>query len=146
METDSKQSINPQESAMPWLDDLKKLVEKFQLPGIDVAAFVDWQRRDMEALAEANRLAFEGIKAIVERRTEILHETFAQWQSAVKDVTSGDAMSKQAEVVRQGVEKAVANFRELSELEAKARTNAWTVVQQRMQENLTSLQKLLQPK
>ena len=146
METDSKQSINPQESAMPWLDDLKKLVEKFQLPGIDVAAFVDWQRRDMEALAEANRLASEGIKAIVERRNEILQETFAQWQSAVKDVTSGDAMSKQAEAVRQGVEKAVANFRELSDLEAKARTNAWTVVQQRMQENLTSLQKLLQPK
>lgn len=146
METDSKQSTNPGASAMPWLDDLKKLVEKFQLPGIDVAALVDWQRRDMETLAEANRQASEGIKALVERRNEILQETLAQWQSAVKDATSSDVMSKQAEAVKQGVEKAVANFRELSEIEAQARNNAWTIVQQRMQENMVNLQKLLQPK
>lgn len=144
METD-KPSTNPF-GAMPWLDDLKKLAEQFKLPGIDVAALVEWQRKDMEALAEANRQASEGIKALVERRNEILQETLAQWQSAVKNATSSDAMSKQAEAVRQGVEKAFTNFRELSELEAKARTNAWTVVQQRMQDNLTSLQKLLQPK
>lgn len=146
MEADSKQPINPGLTAMPWLDDLKKLVEKFQLPGIDVAALVDWQRRDMEALAEANRQASEGIKALVERRNEILQETLAQWQSAVKDATSIDGMSKQADAVRQGVEKAVANFRELSQMEAQARNNAWKVVQDRMQENMASLQKLLQPK
>ena len=55
-------------------------------------------------------------------------------------------MSKQTEAVKQGVEKAVANFRELSELEAQARNNAWKVVQERIQENLSNLQKLLQPK
>ena len=145
MEADSKQSFNPA-AMMPWMDQLKKMVEQFKLPGIDVAALIEWQRKDMEALAEANRQASEGIKALVERRNEIMQEALAQWQSAVKDVTSADAMSKQAEAMKQGVEKAVANFKELSELEAKARTNAWGVVQQRMQENLTNLQKLLQPK
>ncbi len=55
-------------------------------------------------------------------------------------------MSKQAEAVRQGVEKAVANFRELSQMEAQTRNNAWKVVQDRMQENMASLQKLLQPR
>jgi hypothetical protein len=55
-------------------------------------------------------------------------------------------MSKQAEAVRQGVQQAIANFRELSEMEAQARSNAWKVVQDRLQENLANLQKLLQPK
>ncbi|NGX97733.1 MAG: phasin family protein [Candidatus Afipia apatlaquensis] len=146
MEADSKQSANPGAIAMPWLDDLKKLVERFQLPGIDVAALVEWQRKDMEALAEANRQASEGIKALVERRNEILQETLAQWQSAVKDATGIDGMSKQAEAVRQGVEKAVANLRQLSQMEAQTRNNAWKVVQDRMQENMASLQKLLQPR
>lgn len=145
MESDNKQPFNPA-AMMPWMDQLKKMVEQFKLPGIDVAALIEWQRKDMEALAEANRQASEGIKALVERRNEIMQEALAQWQSAVKDVASGDAMSKQAEAMKQGVEKAVANFKELSELEAKARTNAWSVVQQRMQENLTNLQRLLQPK
>ena len=146
METDSKQPTGADANAMPWLNDLKKLIEKFQLPGVDVGALVEWQRKDMEALAEANRQASEGIKALVERRNEILQETLAEWQAALKDATSTDAMSKQAEAVRQGVQQAIANFRELSEMEAQARSNAWKVVQDRLQENLANLQKLLQPK
>jgi phasin family protein len=146
METDSKQPTSADANAMPWLNDLKKLIEKFQLPGVDVGALVEWQRKDMEALAEANRQASEGIKALVARRNEILQETLAEWQAALKDATSTDAMSKQAEAVRQGVQQAIANFRELSEMEAQARSNAWKVVQDRLQENLANLQKLLQPK
>jgi phasin family protein len=146
METESKQSTAADASAMPWLQDLKRLTEKYQLPGVDVAALVDWQRKDLEALAEANRQAFEGTKALIDRRNEILKDTLAQWQATVKDATSAEAVSKQAEAVKQGIEKAVANFRELSEMEAQARNKAWKVVQDRIQENSSSLQKLLQPK
>ena len=146
METDSKQPTGADANAMPWLNDLKKLIEKFQLPGVDVGALVEWQRKDMEALAEANRQASEGIKALVARRNEILQETLAEWQAALKDATSTDAMSKQAEAAKQGVQKALANFRELSDMEAQARSNAWKAVQDRLQENLANLQKLLQPK
>ncbi len=80
METDSKQPTGADANAMPWLNDLKKLIEKFQLPGVDVAALVEWQRKDMEALAEANRQASEGIKALVERRNEILQENSPRWK------------------------------------------------------------------
>jgi hypothetical protein len=55
METESKQSTGADSSTMPWLDDIKKLIDKYRVPGVDVAALVDWQRKDMEALAEANR-------------------------------------------------------------------------------------------
>ncbi|MCC8961405.1 phasin family protein [Bradyrhizobium sp. Pear76] len=132
--------------AMPWLGDLKKMAERFTLPGIDVAALIEWQRKDMEALAEANRQAYEGIQAMVSRRNEILQETLAQWQAAMKGFGSGDILTNQAETAKQQVEKAVANFRELSQMEAQARNNAWRVMQDRMQENLANLQKLLQPK
>jgi hypothetical protein len=40
----------------------------------------------------------------------------------------------------------IANIRELAEMEAQSRKGAWKVVQDRMQENLANLQKLLQPK
>ena len=96
MET-SKQSTGTNDTSTPWLDDIKKLIEKFQLPGIDVAALVDWQRKDLETLVEANRQAYEGVRALIERRNEILQETLAQWQAAVKDATSSEAIAKQAE-------------------------------------------------
>jgi phasin family protein len=142
MEADSRQSTG----SFPGMEDLKKLIERFQLPNLDIDALIDWQRKDMEALTEMNRQASEGLKALVERRNEILRETLAEWQAAVKETTSAEAISKRAEVAKQGIEKAVANFRELSEMEAQARNNAWKVVQDRMQENMANLQKLLQPK
>ena len=145
MET-SRQSTGADDTSTQVLDDIKKLTEKFQLPGVDVAALVDWQRKDMETLVEANRQAYEGVRALIERRNEILQETLAQFQAAVKDATSSEAIAKQAEAGKQGVEQVLANIRELAEMEAQSRNNAWKVVQDRMQENLANLQKLLQPK
>lgn len=141
MEADSKQP-----GGGMWTDDLRKLAEKFQTPGLDIAALIEWQRKDMETLVEANRQAYAGVTALVERRNEILQETLAQWQSAIKDATGADGLAKQAEAAKAGVEKALANFSELSEMEAQARNNTWKVVQDRLQENLGNLQKLLQPK
>jgi phasin family protein len=146
MQTDGKQPSGSDAGAFPGFEDLTKLIEKFQLPSVDIDALLDWQRRDIEALTEANRQASEGLKALVERRNEILRETLAEWQAAVKDATSAEAISKRAEAAKQGVQKAMANFRELSEMEAQSRNNAWKIVQERMQENMATLQKLLQPK
>jgi phasin family protein len=146
MATDSRQSTGPDAAAFPGFEDLKKLIEKFQLPNVDIDALMDWQNKDLEALTEANRQASEGIKALVERRNEILREVLSEWQGAVKDAISPEAMSKRAEVAQQGIQKAIANFRELAEMETQARNNAWKIVQERMQENMTNLQKLLQSK
>ena len=138
-------SNKPADGNTPSVD-LKALLEKFQLPGLDIAGLIEWQRKDMETLTEANRLAHAGVTALVERRNEILQETLAQWQAAIKDATGADGLARQAEAAKAGVEKALANFSELSELEAQARNNTWKVVQDRLQENLGNLQKLLQPK
>src|SRR6201982_1938096 len=111
METDSRHSTGPDAGAFPGFEDLKKLIEKFQLPSLDIDALIDWQRKDMEALTEMNRQASESLKALVERRNEILRETLAEWQAAVKEATSAEAIPKRADVAKQGIEKAVANFR-----------------------------------
>ncbi len=142
----NSESKSATKSGLPSMADLGKLVEKFKLPGIDVNAIVESQRKDMEALAEANRQAYEGIKALAQRRNEILQVALVQWQSAMKDATGKDAMSKSAEMAKQGVQQAIANFRELAEMEAQSRSKAWKVLQDRFQENVANLQKLLKPK
>lgn len=128
------------------LGDVGKLLQKFKLPGIDIAAIVESQRKDMQALADANREAYEGIKALAERRNEILLEALAQWQAALQDAAGGGGMKRQAEAAKEGVTQAVAHFRELAEMEAAARSRAWKILQDRLQDNLAGLQKLLQPK
>ena len=100
----------------------------------------------MEALAEANRQAYEGIKALAERRNQMLKEAFGKWQDAMKGASGAEVITKQAELARQGVKEAIANVRELAQMEAKSRKQAWKLVQDRFEENLAQLKKLLQPK
>ncbi len=129
-----------------WAEDMKKLFEQYQLPGIDLEAIAEWQRQDMEALAEANRKAAEGLSNLTKRRGEILEEALSEWQAAMKDAGGTDAAAKQAEAMQEGFKQAMSNFRELTELEIQAHSNAWKVVQDRMHENMTNLQNLLTPK
>jgi phasin family protein len=128
------------------LGDLGKLLGKLKLPGIDIAAIVASQRKDMEALAEANRQAYEGIKALAERRNQMLKEAFTKWRDEMKGVRGTELITKQAELARQGVQDAIANVRELAQMEANSRKEAWKVVQDRFEENLAQLKKLLAPK
>lgn len=131
---------------LPTLDDLKALAVQFNLPGVDVNALVEWHRKDLETLAEANRQAYEGMKALTERRGEILRETLAQWQETLKDATGQEAFARQTEAAQRGVQQAIDHVRELSEMEAQTRENAWKVLQNRMRENVANLQRQLQAK
>ena len=131
---------------LPSLADLTKLAEQFKLPGVDVSALVEWQRKDLEALAEANRQAYEGMKALAQRQAEILRENLSEWQGAMQGAVSPDALAKQSDAAKRGVQQAIDNFRELAAMETETRTNAWKVVQDRMQENMANLQKLMQGK
>lgn len=140
--TSTSESAAPE--ATSWLDDFKKLAEKFRFPGLDVAALIEWQREDFEAMAEANRKAYEDIQLLITRRDKILQDVFKEWFAAMKETSSIDAGAKQAEITRQQVEKAAARFMELSQFEEQVRTNAWKAMQERMQGNFANLQKLLQ--
>ena len=132
--------------AMPTAEDLRHMVEKFKWPGLDVDALLEWQRKDMEALAEAQRQTVEGLQALAARRNEILKEQLAQWQAAMAQAADPKRLSARADAAQQNLQKAVDNFRELAQMEAQAHANSWKVMQNRMQENLGNLSKLLQSK
>ena len=133
-------------TALPSFGDIGKMLGRLKLPGVDIAAIVDTQRKDMEALAEANRQAYEGIQALAKRRNEILQEALIEWQEAMKDVGGKDALTKNATRAKQGVKLAIDRVRELAEMEAESRRKAWKVLQDRFQENLANLQNLLKTK
>ena len=131
---------------LPSLGDLSKLAEQFKLPGVDIGAIVEWQRKDLEALAEANRRAYQGVQAAAQRRTEMLRETFAQLQGLMTNAAGKDALAKQSEAAQRGVQQAMENFRELAQLDARTLSESWQAVQDRLNENMANLQKLLTPK
>lgn len=128
--------------------DFSKLIEQFKLPGIDLNALMEARRKDIEALAAANRTALEGAQALSQKQAEILRTTMDQLQSFVKQMTAtGTATPASAgELVQQTLQRAFASMRELAETAYKSQSDAFAVVNQRVQENIQELKALLQPK
>ena len=68
--------------------DFTKLMSQFRLPGVDFAALVDRERKNIEALAKANRIAFEGWQRLVRWQAEMLQETM---KKVVADASQEEA-------------------------------------------------------
>ena len=127
--------------------DIAKLMEQFKVPGIDVSRIVEGQRKDIEALAQANQAAYAGVQELARRQTEILQETMAEWQAALSQAAGRDSanLAQQTELAQRAFGKAFANMRELAEMAQKSQAQAWEVIQKRFHENLADLRNLMQP-
>jgi len=129
--------------------DVTKLMEQFKLPGIDIPAIVEARRKDIEALAEANRIAFEGMQALAQKQAEILQKSMQEAQAAMQGMTAGPSAASagnQGELIQQAFQKALSNMRELAEMAGRSQAQAMEVVGKRVQENIEETKKLLQPK
>lgn len=116
--------------------DFTKMLGQYKFPGVDFAALVEREKRNIEALTKANKIAFEGWRALAMRQTEILQETMAQTIAhARKEGAAKDA----ADLARQGFAKALDNMRELAEMAAKSQQEAFEVVRKRIGENIDEI-------
>lgn len=130
--------------------DIGKLLDHFRLPGIDLPALAEAQRKNIEALTEANQKAYSGALALAQRQAEILEETMGQWQEAAKELTSKShaeaAAAKQAELARKAIETALANMRELAEMAFNSQAEAYDVIGKRVQQSIKEMRDYMKHK
>jgi hypothetical protein len=131
------------ESAQPTF---KKIIDVFKTPRLDWTAMAESHRKDIDALLQANRDAYEGIHAIAERRNALLMEELAQWNDLFKSAIDPQAIKQRAEIGQNSLARVMQGVRELIELEGSVRNRTWKVLQDRVQERVANLQTSLQPK
>jgi phasin family protein len=140
---------NSMENPTPPFVDVTKLMEQFKLPGIDMQAIVEARRKDIEALTEANRIAFQGMQALAQKQAEILQKSMQEAQAAMHGFAGGQpaaSAGNAGDLIQQAFQKALANMRELAEMAGRSQAQAMEVVGKRVQENIEETKKLLQPK
>jgi phasin family protein len=127
--------------------DIAKLVERLKLPGLDVSKIAEAQRKNIEALTQANQAAFEGMQDLAKRQMEILQKAATEWQAAMTEATNRESTSaaQRAELAEKTFSNAFATMRELAETASKAQAQAWEVIQKRFQDSLAELRDVLQP-
>ena len=123
----------------PFFDmDVGKAFGNFSMPSFDAESAMATQRKNIEALTQANQLAVEGVQAVTRRQVEIAREAFEGASSALREFVQPsapeDRIAKHAEFAKQAFEKGVANARELTELFTKANAEAFDVITKRFTE------------
>ncbi len=121
--------------------DVTKVMGDFRVPGIDVEAAVASQRKNIEALTQANQLAVEGVQALMRRQVEITRQAMEDFSAMFRDFVQPngspeDRIVKQAEYSKLAIEKSLSNAKELTELVTKANTEAFNVINKRVTESL----------
>ncbi len=140
----------------PFLDadmgnimDFGKFAEQFKFPGVDTTALIESQQRNIEAITKANQVAFAGVQAILQRQAEILSKTLDETAKAVQAFSKTgkpeDIWAKQADLVKETYEHGLSDLRELTELSAKANSQAADLLSHRVTDGLDELKGAFKP-
>ena len=137
----------PNQSSQPNpFADFTKIIDRFKVPGIDLSALAESGRKDMEALVEANKAAYQGLQALAHKQTEMLTEAMNKIQEAAKRAAGTTPGTPASELAREAYHKTLADMKELADIVRKSQAEALTKVTHRAIEHLQELKKMIQPK
>ena len=139
----------------PFLDqnftemfDPRKYMDQFQMPGLDNKGLMEAHRKNIEAMTEANRVAFEGAQAMARRQTEIVREAMDEAAKAMQQVqhagSNEERVAKQTEIAKSSFETALKHARELAEMGAKSQNEALELLNKRVAESFDEMRDSMQ--
>jgi phasin family protein len=127
--------------------DFAKFFAEMKLPALpDMETFLTASRKNLETLTAANRVALEGAQAVARRHMEIVQSSMAELTEAMQALAGADApqakAAKQAELLKQGYQHAVAHMKELSDLIRQSNAEALSLINQRFAEAMDEVKAL----
>ncbi|GAB4358317.1 MAG: phasin family protein [Gammaproteobacteria bacterium] len=129
-----------------FIQDFSANLGDLKIPGLNLDTVLESQRKNLEALTQANRQAFEGMQAIAEKQREILQQAVQEASTIAKDLaTAGnpqEVAAKQSEILQKSLEKALETMRELAEMTSKTNQETFETLNQRFKESLAELKNL----
>jgi len=125
-----------------------KMLKDLKLPAmVDTEAVLATYRRNIEALSAANRVALEGAQTVAKRHMEILQQTMSEVSENMKALTAVETpqakAAKQADLLKRGYERAVANTKELSELIQQSNSEALGLLNRRFMEAMDEIKAMM---
>jgi phasin family protein len=133
--------INSKQSFLDY--DVSKAFAGFALPGFNVDAMMAAQRKNVEALTQANQLAIEGAQALARRQVEIAREALEEARTLFREFSQPGApqerLAKNTEIAKATFEKGLATAKELTELVTRANAEAFNVLTKRVTESFEEI-------
>ena len=128
----------------PFFDfDMTKVFADFRFRPFDVEAVWAAQRRNLEALTQANQLAVEGVHALAKRQIEMTQQALEDMSTMVREMaqpsSTEERIAKHTEYTKKMIDKGLTHGREIAALATKAGSEATEVLQKRTTESLDEM-------
>jgi hypothetical protein len=139
--------MEPQSSPASLTGEIARIVEQLRLPGLSVPAIMEARRKDIEAVAEASRIALAGAQDLALKQREILQQAVRQIQGLVLERKAEEGGQVQlGDVVHKALQDTLGNMRDLADLARKSQSEAFDVVSARTQRSIEELRTMLLPR
>jgi phasin family protein len=137
--------------AFPYdVTELTKMMQDYQVPGVDWQELMASQQKNVEALTKANQVLFEGAQAVIQREVEIMQKAMQEFAEASRDLMQeGDPQAqaqKRLELAKASFEAALRNMRELAELAGQSNREALELINKRAMESFDEIRGALTTK
>jgi phasin family protein len=130
------------------MDQLSKALGEYQIPGVNISTVLESQGKNMEALITANRQVLESAQMLTSRQSELLNQTLQEVSTSIKDLTATadpkELSTKQAELVKRSVEKALIEMRSLADIATTSNAAVFNTLNKRFTESLRDIRQIAQ--
>ena len=128
-------------NANPFAFDADKIKDMFtaaKMPVVDTDALMAAQKKNVDALIEANKVVVAGYQDLYQRQVALFEAAVDQAKGMMTDTKAqpltADQATQNVEAVKTAFEKTAADLNELTEMAQKANTGAFEVVKARADE------------
>jgi phasin family protein len=130
-------------------EEFAKMFADMKLPALpDTEALMNAHRRNLEAFTAANRTALEGAQAVAKRHMEIMQQTMSEMTETLRALATPEApqvkAARQADLLKNAYQRAVANSRELGDLIQRSNGEALGVLNKRFTEAMDEVKGLIE--
>ncbi|MFG3591212.1 TIGR01841 family phasin [Bradyrhizobium sp. RDI18] len=116
--------------------DFAKLIESCQISGVDMTSLINMEKKNIDALIEVNRSAYDSWRSLMARQNEVLQETM---KAIAAEASNETVAGRRAEIARQGFEKALANMRQLAEAATEQQKQTIEILRRRFEDGLAAM-------
>lgn len=136
-------------SDKPTRLDLRGMIERFKLPGIDSKVLLESARKDIEAVLQTNEKVFVTAEALARKQAELFTELMKELQSSLKDSMSNASGAEKLNQASAHATRAITNtltsMQQMAEITAHSNQELIELIDKRFRDGLKELRSSLHP-
>lgn len=129
-------------------NDFTKAMEQFQSAPFDLKEMMECHRKNLQAISDAQQLAFESMQAVAQRQSEIVSQFIQENSKLAKEILSEGSpeqkIAKNTEIIKKIYDKTTVNVQELSDMINKSNTEAGKLLNKRVSASIGEISSALE--